>query len=185
VPDWRPDFDPTHLYFVTTAVAEHHHLFKRDVMKRLIADTLDCMRLRERFRLYGFVIMPNHLHMIMQCHADTPLAACVRDLKKHITDRLIRQYRAEGNQAMLGTLASVVPHPNKQRYKVWEDGYNGKDIFSPEFLRQKLAYIHSNPCQPHWSLAELPEEYIWSSARFYLLDEPAIIPLDNAKHFLY
>jgi REP element-mobilizing transposase RayT len=185
VPDWRPDFDPTHLYFVTTAVAEHHHLFKRDVMKRLIADTLDCMRLRERFRLYGFVIMPNHLHMIMQCHADTPLAACVRDLKKHITDRLIRQYRAEGNQAMLGTLASVVPHPNKQRYKVWEDSYNGKDIFSPEFLRQKLAYIHSNPCQPHWSLAELPEEYIWSSARFYLLDEPAIIPLDNAKHFLY
>jgi putative transposase len=135
VPDWRPDFDPNHLYFVTTTVAEHRHLFKRDVMK-------------------------------------------------HVADRLIRQYRAEDNQAMLGTLSSMVAYPTRQRYKVWEDGYNGKDVFSPEFLRQKLAYMHSNPCQPHWCLAELSEDYVWSSARFYLLDEPAIIPLDNAKHLL-
>jgi putative transposase len=182
--DWRPDFDPSHLYFVTTTNVQHHHLFRRGVMKRLVVDALDCMRLRRRFKLYGFVVMPNHLHLIMQCDADNPLPACVRDLKKHIADRLIRQYRTEGNQAMLDTLASMATHPNKQQTKVWEDGYNAKDVFSPEFLRQKLTYIHGNPCQPQWSLAELPKDYVWSSARFYLLDEPAIIPLDNAKHLL-
>jgi len=56
-----------------------------------------------------------------------------------------------------------------------------KKIFSPEFLRQKIEYIHANPLQPHWQLAEHPEDYIWSSARFYLLEEPALIPVCDAR----
>ena len=182
--NWRPDFSPDHLYFVTTSATQHRHLFKRCLVKRLIVDALDCMRLRERFKLYAFVIMPNHVHVIIQCRAEDPLADVVRDLKKHTADRLVRQYRAEGNQAALSFLASAVTQPAKQRYKVWEDGYNAKDVFSPEFLRQKMVYVHNNPCQAHWSLVEQPEKYVWSSARFYLLEETAIIPLDNADFLM-
>ena len=47
-----------------------------------------------------------------------------------------------------------------------------------------MTYMHNNPCQPHWNLVEHPEDYVWSSARFYLLEEPAIIPLDNANLLL-
>jgi putative transposase len=181
---WRPDFRPEHLYFVTTSAVGHRHLFQRDITKRLMVDILDCMRLRQRLRLYAFVIMPNHMHLIVQCRAKDPLAGVIRDLKKQIADRLIRQHRAEGNRAALEILASVVTKPAKQRYKVWEDGYQAKDIFTPEFLRQKMTYVHDNPCQPHWQLAECPEDYIWSSARFYALAEPALIPLDNANALL-
>ena len=182
--NWRPDFNPDHLYFVTTSAVEHHHLFRRDVVKRLIVDNLDCMRLRKRFKLYVFVIMPNHIHIIIQCYAEDPLADVIRDLKKHIADRLIRHYRVEGNQSVLDFLALAVTRPDKQRYKVWEDGYDAKDVFSPKFLCQKMTYSHNNPCQPHWNLVEHPEDYVWSSARFYLLEESAIIPLDNANHLL-
>jgi len=182
--NWRPDFDPDNLYFVTTSAVQHRHLFERDVMKRLIVDSLDCMRLRKRLKLYAFVVMPNHLHMIIQCRAETPLADVVRDLKKHIADRLIRHCWAEGNQSELDLLSSAVARSDKQRYKVWEDGYDARDVFSPEFLRQKMTYSHSNPCQPQWNLAECPEDYVWSSARFYLTEEPAIIPLDSADLLL-
>ena len=182
--NWRPDFNPDNLYFVTTNAVQQRHLFRRDVMKRLIVDSLDCMRLRKRFKLYVFVIMPNHLHVIIQCSAEDPLADVIRDLKKHIADRLVRHYQVESNQSVLEFLASVVTRSDKQRHKVWEDGYNAKDVFSPEFLRQKMTYSHNNPCQPHWNLAERPEDYVWSSARFYLLEEPAIIPLDNVNLLL-
>jgi putative transposase len=84
----------------------------------------------------------------------------------------------------LGFLASAVIHPEKQKHKVWEDGYNAKDVLSPEFLQQKMEYIHNNPCQPHWNLAERPEIYPWSSARFYILREPALIPIDNVGNLL-
>jgi putative transposase len=178
---WRPDFNPNNLYFATTSAVQHCHLFRRDVINRLVVDSLDCMRLRKRLKLYAFVIMPNHLHVIIQCRTEDPLANVIRDLKKHIADRLIRHYQVEGNQSVLDFLASVVTRPDKQQHKVWEDGYDARNVFSPEFLWQKMTYMHNNPCQPHWDLVERPEDYIWSSARFYLLEEPAIIPLDNAN----
>jgi putative transposase len=179
--NWRPDFNPEHLYFVTTKAVDYTHLFKRDVVKRLLADTLDHMQLWRDITLYAFVIMPNHLHLIIQCPPHKPLKDCVRDYKKHVSDRLIRQYRAEDNQSALDFLASRVTRPDRQTYKVWEDGYVAKDVFSPEFLRQKVEYIHNNPCQPHWSLAAQPAEYVWSSARFYLTDQPAVIPVQDAR----
>jgi len=63
-------------------------------------------------------------------------------------------------------LAGKVSHPEKQRHKVWDDDYNAKDVFSGDFLQQKMDYIHNNPCQPYWKLSETAEEYIWSSAEF-------------------
>jgi REP element-mobilizing transposase RayT len=181
---WRPDFNPAHLYFLTTSTAERRRLFERDAMRRLVVDALDCMRLRGRFKLYAFIVMPNHLHGILQCSAEDPLADVVRDLKKHIADRIVRHYEAEDDQRVLGLLASLADRSSRVRYKVWEDGYNAKDVFSPEFLRQKMTYLHNNPCQDHWSLVERPEDYVWSSARFYLLEQRAVIPIDSASCLL-
>jgi REP element-mobilizing transposase RayT len=182
--NWRPAFTPEHLYFVTTKAVDYVHLFKRDVVKRLLVDALDHMHLRREMVLYAFVIMPNHVHLIIQCPSDKPVKDFVRDYKKHVADRLIRQYRAEDNWSALDFLASTVTRPDRQNHKVWEDGYVAKVVFSPEFLRQKIEYIHNNPCQPHWSLAAHPAEYIWSSARFYLTDQPAIIPVQDARKLM-
>lgn len=176
---WRPDFDPSNLYFITTTAVRRLHLFHRDVIKRLLVDTLDCMHLRGRFKLYAFVIMPNHVHLIIQCNAEDPFSDVMRDFKKHVADRLLRQLENEDNQPALARLAALVIRSKRQRYVVWEEGYLAKAVFTPAFLRQKMNYTHSNPCQPHWLLAESPEDYIWSSARFYLNDTRAIIPVDN------
>jgi REP element-mobilizing transposase RayT len=111
VTSWRPDFNPDHLYFVTSSAVQHRHLFRRDVIKRLVVDSLDCVRLRERIKLYVFVIMPNHQHVIIQCRAEDPLADVIRDLKKHIADRLIRHYQVEGNQSALDFLYAQQPVP--------------------------------------------------------------------------
>ena len=73
---------------------------------------------------------------------------------------------------------------DKQTYKVWEDGYNAKDVVSGAFLLQKMEYIHNNPCQPHWRLSTKSESYIWSSAGFYLTNAVCIIPLDDVRKVL-
>ena len=182
--NWRPTFDPNHLYFLTTAALNHLHLFERDSTKRLLLDTLDWLRLTGRLKLYGFVIMPNHLHLLAQFSADDPLPAVVRDYKKHCADRLLRQLRLEANTAVLDRLGTQVGNSERLRYHVWDEGYNAKDVVSEAFLLQKLEYIHNNPCQPHWHLAEAPADYLWSSARFYLTEEPGIIPVDDVRKVL-
>jgi putative transposase len=180
----RPVFDPSNLYFVTTTAVERVHLFRRDVIKRIIADSLNYMRVQCWINLHSFVIMPNHVNIIVRFLEGHILSDVMREFKKHTARQIIRQYQAENNQRALVLLEQEASHIPDQRYKVWEDGYDGRNVFSPDFLEQKLEYIHNNPCQPHWELAKRPEEYTWSSARYYLLDVPAIIAVDDVRELL-
>ena len=181
---WRPDFDPSHLYFVTTTTVQRAHIFRRDIIKRIVVDGLYHSHIVDQTKLYAFVIMPNHVHFIIRSPEDKPLRDVVRDFKANMARLIVRQYQAERNQKVLRFLRDAVSRPEKQQFKVWEDGYNAKDVFSPDFLTQKMGYTHNNPLQPHWRLAENAEDYVWSSARFYLLNEPALIPLDDARDLL-
>jgi REP element-mobilizing transposase RayT len=128
--------------------------------------------------------MPNHVHAVVRCLGEYTPADVVREFKKATANLILRQHEAEGNQKALDFFAAAVKPGQTQQYAVWEDDYQAKNVFSPEFLRQKLDYIHHNPLQPQWNLAESPEAYPWSSARFYLADKRALIPLSDAREFL-
>lgn len=179
----HPVFDPANLYFITTTAVNRIHLLQRDVIKRIVADSLSYMRATGWLYLYVFVIMPNHVHLLVRFLEGHTLSDVMRDFKKHIAKQIIRQYQAENNYRALDFLKQAAAHIPGQQYKVWEDGYDARDVFSPAFLRQKVEYIH-NPCQPHWALAEKPEEYTWSSARHYILEEPAVIAVDDVRALL-
>ena len=166
---------------MTTKAVDHLHIFRRDLIKRILVDVFDYLRLQKRMKLYAFVIMPDHVHWIAQFTTADPFSAIVRDLKRHSADRVIRQFKIENDVKTLDRLAAKVTRPEKQTWKVWEDGYHAKEIATAHFLQQKLEYIHQNPCQPHWQLSRTPEEYPWSSARFYMTDEPCIIPIDDVR----
>ena len=180
----HPIFDPAHLYFITTTAVERVHLFKRDVIKRIIADSLTYVRAERWISLYAFVIMPNHVHIIVHFEQGHSLADVMRDFKKHTSKQIIRQYQAENSQQVLAFLRQAAGEAPDQQYRVWEEGYDARNVFSPDFLRQKVEYVHNNPCQSRWQLAERPEEYPWSSARYYLLGEPAVIAVDDVREWL-
>ena len=181
---WRPDFDPSHLYFITTTAANRIRIFQRDIIKRLLVDGLYYVSLMNHVQLYAFVVMPNHIHVIIQCPMDCPPKDWVRAFKTGTAQLIVRLYQVEGNQAALKKLAALVTRPEKQVYKVWEDGYLPKNIFTSAFLAQKLTYLHHNPLQPHWQLVSAPEDYVWSSARYYLKGEAAIIPIADIRELL-
>src|SRR5450759_3206701 len=103
--DWRPDFDPTHLYFVTSSAVQHTHLFQRDVIKRILIDALYMLRTFDQTKLYAFVVMPNHLHMIIQCAEDNPMKDVLRDFKINTARLIIWHYQSEGNQKAIDFLA--------------------------------------------------------------------------------
>jgi REP element-mobilizing transposase RayT len=93
----RPDFDPTNLYFITTTAVQRVHLFRRDVIKRIITDSLNYIRSQQWIRLHVFVIMPNHMHFIVRFLGNYTLSDVMRDFKKHTAKQIIRQYQAENN----------------------------------------------------------------------------------------
>jgi REP element-mobilizing transposase RayT len=180
----RPDFDPANAYFITTTAVQRAHLFQRDAIKHIIADSLAYMKANHWLHLHAFVLMPNHVHLVVRFLGDHTLSNVMRDFKSYTAHYIIRQLEADGNDKALSFLEQAASRVSRQKYKVWEEGYDARDVFSPDFLRQKAEYIHNNPCQPHWGLAEHPEDYPWSSARFYLLGKPAIIPVDDIGGWL-
>ena len=79
---WPVHFDPEHLYFITFAAIRHAHIFRSDVIKRILVDVLNTGRILGHFELYGFVIMPNHVHFIIKCLDGHRPSDFVRDYKK-------------------------------------------------------------------------------------------------------
>ena len=181
---WRPEFDPDHLYFITTTAVNHAHIFQRPIIKRILVDGLYFVSVVNHVSLYAFVVMPNHIHVIVQCPQDFPPKDWARAFKTSTAQLIVRLYQVEQNQPALDFLAEAVARPDKQNYKVWEDGYLPKSIVTPDFLVQKLTYIHHNPVQPHWHLVDEPENYPWSSACYYLDEGPCVIPVRDVTQLL-
>jgi len=181
---WRPEFDPEHLYFVTTTTAERTSIFQRDIVRRILADGLYYVSLMNKVQLYAFVVMPNHIHAIIQCPPECSPADWARALKTSTAQLIVRLYQVERNHDALRSFRALVTRPDKQQHKVWEDGYLAKSVATPDLCTQKADYIHNNPVQPHWQLADSPEDYAWSSARFYLEGEPCLVPVQDLRELL-
>jgi putative transposase len=181
---WPVHIDADHLYFVTTSAVQRARIFHRPVIKRMLVDSLNVAWILGQIDLYAFTIMPNHVHLIVRCLNDHTPADIVCAFKKATAHLVLRQFEAEGNQQALSFCAAAVKPGQQQQYAAWEREYQAKNVFSPGFLKQKLEYVHENPIQPHWRLAELPELYPWSSARFYLTGKRALFPLGDARELL-
>ena len=174
------NFNPDFLTFVTTNGVNPFHLFQHDSAKHVIVDSFHFLRTRRRMNLYVFIVMPNHIHFIARFLKDYALVDMMRDFKRHTARQIIRELQARENEKSL----SLLRHANtdaRQEYKVWEDNYDGRDVFFAEFIKYMMNYIHLNPCQAQWKLAENPEDYPWSSARFYNTEQPPIIPLNDLR----
>ena len=65
-------------------------------------------------------------------------------------------------------LQEFISTQSDREYHFWERRSRTIDIASRKIAEQKLDYIHQNPLQEKWKLAEQPEDYFYSSAKFYL-----------------
>ena len=180
----KPNFDPENFYFITTTAVNRAHLFLPDRHKQIIAESLDYMRLKNWLNLFAFVLMPNHIHLLVYFLTPYKLPDVMREFKKHTSKQIILACKNANNQKLLSYLEEAARTISGQKYKVWEDGYDAREVFSLPFLQQKMDYLHNNPCQPQWRLVDQPEDYLWSSACFYLLDKPSVISIDDVRVYL-
>jgi putative transposase len=139
-------------------------LLKDDYYKEIISDSLAWLFEERRCTILGFVIMPNHIHLLWKM-GDGYARAQVQGVLLSSTAHRFKEHLKKTNRS---ALADYFVGYSDRTYGFWERDSLVKECWSEPFLLQKLTYIHQNPCQPHWRLANIPEDYFWSSARFYL-----------------
>ena len=156
-------------YFITMTIVDWVDVFTRPKQKHAIADSLNyCIR-NKGLTVFGYVIMPNHIHLICRADGENTLSDILRDFKKFTSKRIIKLIQEEHESRkkwMLDIFSNACNHLKRdQKYKVWQDGNQAKEILSNNFFYEKLEYIHNNPVKK--LIVENPEDYLFSSARNY------------------
>ncbi len=132
------------------------------------------MLISKKNDIEGFVIMPNHLHLLIFTNEKDAINMILANGKRFLAYEIVKRLESKQHLEILKQLQLAVTAKEKERnkkHKVFEISSDIKPVYTEKFLLQKLNYIHNNPITSKWKLAFLPEEYFHSSAAFYLLNK--------------
>ncbi|MFT5156614.1 MAG: putative transposase [Bacteroidia bacterium] len=150
-------------YFFTATVKSWYCLLNRDQYKKIITDSLAFLVKDNRVRIYGFVIMPNHLHVIWDILQPHTKAQIQRDFLKYTS----QQMRLDMMQNHPSELLKFRVDLKDRKHQIWQRRSLSIQLYSISVFEQKLNYIHNNPISGKWRLADIKEDYPYSSASLY------------------
>ncbi len=132
---------------------------------------------QEALKINAYVIMPNHIHMIVfdQSLDNQRLKQTLTDFRKFTGHKL-----ADHIDNQLPDKISAVIHQenlNDRRRQVWQPGWHAEGIVNEVFWEQKVNYIHMNPVKKGY--VKLPEHWLHSSSGFWINGEEGDLPVTD------
>ena len=141
------------MYFLTFTVKNWYYLFDRNNRFSILSNTLKFFQENKDLKIYGYVFMLNHIHLIIQ---SSNVINFVRDFKRWTSRELkndLIKYEPEVLKLFLD---------KENNYNFWQDTNKPEIIENEKFFIQKLNYIFNNPVKKDY--VEKPEYWKWSSA---------------------
>jgi REP element-mobilizing transposase RayT len=181
-------WDPTKAYFLTITVVGWIDVFTRKSYKLTIINSLKYCQREKGLVIFGYCIMPSHIHLIARAEGKDSLSDILRDFKKFTSKAIVQQIMNEDESRREWMLEYFKKAGESLKgitsCKFWQDGNHAEIISSNKFFDEKLNYIHNNPVVD--MIVERPEDYIFSSARNYAgLDNYLEIVLESVKRSRY
>lgn len=159
-------------YFLTITTVGWIDIFTRKECRDIIIESLRHCQQNKNLHIFAYVIMSNHLHLMLRSEEPDCLSDVLRDFKK-FTAKKIKEHilhskiesRKEWMESLLKYYAKITA--GKKEFTIWQAGNHPIEVYSPKVIAQKLEYIHLNPVRAAW--VQAPEHYIYSSASNYIL----------------
>jgi putative transposase len=152
------------VYFWTNTIKDWKNLLKPDKYKQIIIEQLQWLVQHKTIVLYGYVLMPNHLHFIWEMRQKNGKEMPHASFNKWTSSKFLKDLRLHHPL----TLPYFKENTTERNHRFWQRDPLAILMDKKEKLEQKLNYTHLNPLQKHWNLATSPEQYQWSSANYYL-----------------
>ena len=146
--------DTGHSHFVTFSCYHRLPYLDNDPARILFEETLETLRTRHRFSMVGYVLMPEHVHLLLGEPAIGSLAPTLRVLKGETSKRL-----------------------KGSRDHFWQRRYYDFNVFTNAKRIEKLKYIHRNPVSR--GRVARPEDWPWSSFNHYATGERGRVEIDS------
>jgi putative transposase len=147
-----------HLHFVTFSCYRRLPLLRSVGSRNLFVKTLGEVRDRYGFALVGYVVMPEHIHLLISEPPKGTPSTVLQVLKQRVSRHL-------------GHADHSVPH-------FWEPRFYDFNVWSQKKNVEKLHYMHMNPVKRE--LVAHPKDWPWSSFSFYATRDPGLVRIDPA-----
>ncbi|NCT59702.1 MAG: transposase [Flavobacteriaceae bacterium CG_4_10_14_3_um_filter_31_253] len=158
-------------HFITATVVDWIDVFSRKIFRDEVIKCFDYCIKNKGMILYGYVIMSNHIHIIVQSK-DEKLSDLIRDFKKYTAKTILDKIQSEPESRREWMLErfklATQTHSRNKNYQFWKYGNHPEEIYSNKFMWSKLDYIHLNPVRA--GLVEKASHYLYSSASNYVND---------------
>ena len=162
-------------YFVTCTIVSWIPLFGNPKIAGIVIDSLRFLHEKQRLTIHGFVIMDNHLHLII---SSAELSEEMRKFKSFTARSIIDLLMKEKMIRLLDQFRkNKLSYKQKQNYQVWQEGFHPEVILDSEMLLNKLNYIHNNPVKDGY--VKEPGHWRYSSWNNYnVSEEMGILPIE-------
>ena len=151
------------IYFWTCTIYQWKSLLEKDKYKELVKLCLEELVEKKLATIYAYVIMPNHIHLIIQFNKLNGKEMPNATLLKDTAHRLVKDLKSNA----LEELKKFEVQEKDRKYRIWQRDSLAVEILSKEMMEQKLGYIHHNPVQERWNLVKDTSDYQYSSCAFY------------------
>jgi len=161
--------DQTLPHFLTATIVDWIDVFSRKTYRDCIIDSFEYCIKNKGMILYSYVIMSNHIHMIVQSN-EGKLSDLIRDFKKFTSKTILEKIQSEPESRREWILErlklATASHSRNKNYQFWQLGNHAEAIYSEKFMWSKIDYIHFNPVKA--GIVAKPQDYIYSSASNYI-----------------
>ena len=156
-------FEPTHPHFVTCTIVHWLPIFTRKESVNIVLDCLKFLQKQDNVKLYAYVILENHLHMVL---SSDDLQKSMASFKKFTAVELLKLLYQVNATTLLDQLSFYKKaHRQEKTFQIWEEGYQPKLMQNDMILKSKIEYIHQNPVKRGYVDEVIHWRY--SSARDY------------------
>ncbi len=168
------------VYFITSTTINWLPLLKSETYFHIIISALNFSVVHKNLRVYAWVILNNHFHIICK---SPQLSRTIQSIKRHTARKIIQQLQADNQHELLFLLSKLKKkYKTTSTYQVWQEGFHPQIILNQKTLLQKINYIHLNPVK--MGLVEKPEQWQFSSARYYLSNKESLVILASLAELL-
>ena len=163
-----------HLHFITCSCYRRLPLFASVRSRNLFAKILGEVRDRYGFLLAGYVVMPNHIHLLISEPAKGTPSTVMQVLKQRVSRRLRRKRKLRVGQLELGFEGG-----EELPARFWQRRFFDFNVWSLKKRVEKLEYMHMNPAKR--GLVAHPKQWPWSSFSFYSKLKRGLIRIDPVR----
>ena len=158
------------LHYITCSCYRRRPLLASARRRDLFLRILEEVRRQYDFVVVGYVVMPEHFHLLISEPQRGDPSKIMQVLKQRLSRRLRRRRKTPAAQSSLFPEPAPAPH-------FWQRRFYDFNVWSKRKRVEKLRYLHHNPVRR--GLVTSPELWRWSSFRFYALREAGPVAVNQ------